>query len=366
MKKYTSDVPSEEHIEQAIRTFERQSEVDYFICKDARAFLREQFDLWLWQYLLGRPGEEPQTEWTEARIRHLQALKRIAYRAIELIAAFEDELVKIWNKPKFVLRSNYVITLDRIYERKPELLERLTRHPRFAEQVKEWQDLGIVDGTFTSEAIWETDTEGKHLHPRYRFLPIDTRYFKDLELEILGLFDNLDEALDGWLIKSENYQALNTILPRFRERISTIYIDPPYNSESTEIDYVNRYKHSSWMSLMENRLAIARDILSKSGIICVAIDDNESVHLKHILSSYFPEEIGVVVVRSNPAGRSTPKGFSLNHEYTFFFAKTDAVSIGRLQRTERQVGRYKEVDEKGPFEWVNFRKHGGLKQEAPR
>ncbi|MEN3027618.1 MAG: hypothetical protein ABDH31_07985, partial [Chlorobiota bacterium] len=82
-----------------------------------------------------------------------------------------DELVKIWNKPKFVLRSNYVITLDRIYERRPELVERLIAHPGFAEQVKEWQDFGMVDETFTPENLWEINLEGKQLHSRYRFLP---------------------------------------------------------------------------------------------------------------------------------------------------------------------------------------------------
>ncbi|NPB03429.1 MAG: site-specific DNA-methyltransferase [Thermotogae bacterium] len=366
LKRYTSAVPSEETLEKALRLFERQSEVDYFICKDAKSFLREQFDLWLWQYVLGSPGEEPQTEWTETRIRQLQALKRIAYKVIDFIAAFEDELVKIWNKPKFVLKSGYVITLDRIVERNKKLLERIVKHSGFAEQVKEWQELGMVDESFSAESLWERDITGKHPNPRYRFLPLDTKYFKDLELQIIGLFDNLDKALDGWLIKSENYQALNTILPKFREGVKCIYIDPPYNSESTEIDYINRYKHSSWMSLMENRLNIARDFLNEQGIICVAIDDNELLQLRQVVSIYFPEELGFAVVRSNPAGRSTPKGFSLNHEYVAFFAKTEAVTAGRLQRTKAQRERYREVDEYGSFEWVNFRKHGGLKEEAPR
>jgi 16S rRNA G966 N2-methylase RsmD len=51
-----------------------------------------------------------------------------------------------------------------------------------------------------------------------------------LEIAIVALFDNLDEALDGWLIKSENYQALRTILPKWRGKVKAIYIDPPYNT----------------------------------------------------------------------------------------------------------------------------------------
>jgi adenine-specific DNA-methyltransferase len=366
LKKYIDAIPSEEILERAFRIFERQSQVDYFICKDARSFLREQFDLWLWQYLLGRPGEEPQTEWTEARLRHLQALKRLAYLAIDLVAAFEDELVRIWNKPKFVLRSGYVITLDRVYDRDPQLVDRLVAHPGWAEQVREWRDLGIVGEGFSAGALWEHTLEGRRLHLRYRYLPVDTRYFKDLELAILALFDPLDDALDGWLIHSENYQALKTLLPKFRERVKCIYIDPPYNSESTEIDYLNRYKHSSWMSLMENRISVAKDFLSQTGIICVAIDDNEFIRLIHILSAYFPEDVGTIVVRSNPAGRSTAKGLSLKHEYALFYAKDPLALVGRLPRIGVQITRYREQDERGPFEWVNFRKHGGLREESPR
>jgi len=55
-----------------------------------------------------------ESEWTEQRIKQLQVLKDIALKVIDFISQFEDELVKIWNKPKFVLHSNYVITLDRI------------------------------------------------------------------------------------------------------------------------------------------------------------------------------------------------------------------------------------------------------------
>jgi very-short-patch-repair endonuclease len=155
LKHYTDAVPTEETLQRAFRIFERQSEVDYFLCKDAKSFLREQFDLWMWQYLLGKPGEEPQTEWKEPRLAQLQALKRIAYRVIDYIAAFEDELVKIWNKPKFVLNSHYVITLDRIAAQPGgmEMLERLWAHPNMETQLQEWRELGMVSEDFTLEDL---------------------------------------------------------------------------------------------------------------------------------------------------------------------------------------------------------------------
>jgi hypothetical protein len=70
----------EETVERAFRVFERQSEVDYFINKNARAFLREQFDLWLFQYVFS-----DESEWTEQRIKQLQVLKDIALKNLEFV-----------------------------------------------------------------------------------------------------------------------------------------------------------------------------------------------------------------------------------------------------------------------------------------
>jgi hypothetical protein len=121
---------SEEQLERAFRIFEKQSEVDYFINKNAKEFLREQFKLWSYQYFWD--GAE---KWDADRVNEIQALKDIAYKIIDFISQFEDELVKIWNKPKFVKNSNYVITLDRIKDKK--LVEKIKKHKSFPLQIKE-------------------------------------------------------------------------------------------------------------------------------------------------------------------------------------------------------------------------------------
>ena len=83
-----------------------------------------------------------ESEWTEQRIKQLQVLKDIALKVIDFISQFEDELVKIWNKPKFVLNSNYVITLDRIAAKDIALVERLLKHDGTKDQIQEWRYLG--------------------------------------------------------------------------------------------------------------------------------------------------------------------------------------------------------------------------------
>lgn len=347
LSRYTPAVPSEETLERAFRLFERQSEVDYFINKNARKFLREQFNLWLYQYVF-EPEEHQGTVWTERRIRQLQVLKEVAYKIIDFIAQFEDELVRIWNKPKFVLGSHYVITLDRIAEQEGglALLERLLAHPGMEGQIQEWRELGMVGEDFSPEQVWVEDLTGKHLHDRYQYLPIDTKHFPDLEMAIVGLFDRLDQELDGWLVHSENYQALNTMLPKFRERVKCIYIDPPYNSKSTEILYQNHYRHSSWLCLMENRLSVARYYIRADGALVVAIDENEQERLGLLMDVLFPDFYKACVSVVHNKKGIQGNYFSYIHDYAYF-----CISPGLTQLNEKLIP-------EAEWEWSNLRAWG--------
>ncbi len=265
---------TEEVLEKAFRIFEKQSEVDFFINKNAKAFLQEQFKLWSYQYFW-----EGAKEWDAGRVNQLQILKDIAFKIVDFISQFEDELVKIWNKPKFVRKSNYVITLDRIRDKK--LVEKILRHGGIKEQIKEWQELGIVDSKFKVKDISE-DT-------KYQHLPIDTKHFKELELEILSLFDDLDNQLDGWLIKSENYQALNTILPKFKEKAQTIYLDPPFNTGNDFI-FLDNFQDSTWLSLMNDRLEFSKIFLNEKGNLYLHLDHLAEHYSKILLDKVFGSE----------------------------------------------------------------------------
>ncbi|ABR31533.1 DNA methylase [Thermosipho melanesiensis] len=279
-----------EDVEKAIRIFNKQSEVDYFINKDAEGFLKEQLDMYVYQYMF-----DSENIWSVKRVKEIQVFKKIASKIIEFIAQFENELVKIWNKPKFVFNSNYVITIDRIVEKEcgGKVLEKILNHENIDKQIEEWKGLGIVDDEFKIEEIYKQErndlfSEKGKINEKYKYLPIDTKYFKDIEIDILELFDNLDETLDGWLIKSENYQALNTILPKFREKVQTIYIDPPFNKEQ-EADYLYKvgYKDATWITMLENRVKLGREILNEKGSIFVRCDYNGNMYVRMILNKIF-------------------------------------------------------------------------------
>ena len=351
---------SVESVEKAVRAFVKQAEVDYFICKDTRKFLREQFDLWMYQYIFSKMGENVVTQFSERRLAELRVLKLVAYEVIEMIAGFEDELVKIWNKPKFVLDSHYVITLDRIWGDGTgdgrALLHDLLNHPGMESQVTEWRELGMVEDDFDTSKIIVSNLLEEELDARYRSLPLDTKYFPDLELRILSLFDNLDEALDGWLIKSENYQALNTLLPRFRQRVDCIYIDPPYNRDRDEFIYVDRFRHSTWLTMMENRLELARSWMGDHATIFISTDDIEQANVRKLGELVFGEDnfVNNIIWQKKFSPQNDAQGLSDNHDFLVCFSRDKrSCYLGVLPRTAKQNNRYKNPDNDPRGPWMS-------------
>jgi len=313
---------TEDTIKMAIRIFEKQATVDYFINKDAEKFLKEQFDLWMYQYLFSQ-----EVSFTQKRFEELMSLKRIAHKTIELIAKFEEELKKIWGKPRFVFNSNYVITLDRIAEKEGgiEVIKELLNHPGIKEQIKEWKEFGIVEESFDKEKILVKTSQEEKLNEKFQFLPIDTKYFEELKWRILELFDNLDDELDGYLIKSENWQALNTILPKFREKVQTIYIDPPFNlGTNADFHYEVNYKDSTWITMLENRLSLAKDFLNESGSIFVRCDYNGNMYVRMLLDKIFGKENfrhEIIVGRTSYLSKRETKKLEQETEYLINYCK---------------------------------------------
>ena len=294
-----------EIIEKAINTFKKQTTVDFFINKNAKAFLEEQLDIFLHQILL-----EEDSDFDQARLTQLKAVKIYAKKLISFIAQFEDELVKIWNKPKFVRNSNYVISIDKLTN---DLIEKIRNHANLLSQIEEWQKLALVDDNFSFSVL----ELAKHPH-----LPIDTKYFKDLELEILSLFDNLDDALDGYLVHSENYQALNSIKYKFKHRVGNIYIDPPFNTGS-DFEYMDEYQDSTWLSLMSDRLNMSKDMLTTKGSLYLHLDHFAEHRGRELLDDILGKSnfINNIAWSYRSGGASDSKTMPYKHDSTPYYGK---------------------------------------------
>lgn len=300
-------------LEKAFAVFKKQSEVDFFINKDAEKFLSEQLDMYLHQILL-----TDENKFNQTRLDQLKTVKEFAQKIIKFIAQFENELVQVWNKPKFALNSHYVITIDKLSE---NIIKKIIQHTKLKDQIKEWVELGMV----------EKDFDFKKREDKHKYLPIDTKYFKDLEIEILGLFDHLDEALDGRLIHSENYQALNTLQAKYKEKVQCIYIDPPFNTGS-DFAYVDKFQDSTWLTLMSDRIALAKNFLRDDGSFYLHLDDNAD-HLGRMLTdSIFDKNnlINQIVWYYSDNFQGNVRGFANNHDNIFWYGKSQLTETQKV------------------------------------
>ena len=198
------------------------------------------------------------------------------------------------------------------------------------------------------------------------------------------------DTAENLYIEGDNLEVLKLLQETYLEKIDVIYIDPPYNTGMSLIyhndffedtlEYVreksNQYDeygnrlfyntesngrfHTDWLNMIYPRLKIAKDLLKEDGILVLTIDDYEVNTVTTVLNEIFGESnhLATVVIKNNPSGRSTVKGFSINHEYALFYSKSDLATLGRMKHTDAQKARYKEKDANGFFEWENFRKNG--------
>jgi adenine-specific DNA-methyltransferase len=355
----TNGNPERTTLEKHLNDYTAKNSFDYFIHKDLSGFLRRELDFYIKNEVMFLDDiERESAPRVENYLAVVRAIRRVGLKIIEFLASLEDFQKRLWLKKKFVIETHWCVTLDRVPE---EFYAEVAANER---QRAEWVRLfaiNEINGNLHDAAYSEPLTvEFLRSQPH---LILDTSLFdRDFTERLLATFDDVEEQTDGVLIESENFQALNLLQARYREQVKCIYIDPPYNSDASPINYKNGYRDSSWISLVENRLQLTSKFLEDSGILCVTIDDYEAHYLRmaceRTLLNF--ELLGVAVIKNNPAGRTGTVGFSITHEYAFFYGDPEAADVNRLEHSEEQKARYKEKDEKGFFEWTNFRKHGGL------
>ncbi|WP_350445838.1 site-specific DNA-methyltransferase [Campylobacter vulpis] len=321
----------EEELKSIFKSYKKQNEIDFFIHKNAKAFLKEQFDLWFCRYVL-----DGVTQWNEVRIKSLNKVKKIAHTLIDKIAAFEDELKALWLKPKFAKKTHFVFSLDVIKthaKESEELLKELFKDSNFKKQIKEWQDLKLVEEGFKLEDI-----------KNYAFLPLDTKHLSEKNVyKLLSAFENLDAVLNGELVKADNFQALNSLLPKYQNKVDLIYIDPPYNTGNDGFIYTDKFNQSSWLSMMNNRLELAKEFLKDKGSIFISIDDNEQARLKILCDEVFGEEnfiSNLVWLKGN--AQNDADTIQRNQEYILSYAKEIETKPIRTIKQEVRVKAFKD------------------------
>lgn len=325
----TEKSPQRTLLEKHLSDYTTKNTADYFIHKDLGGFLRRELDFYIKNEAMHLDDVQNANAFAdiEKSLRMIQCLRSIALELIAFLAQLEDFQKKLWLKKKFVVSSHYCVTLDRV----PEAL-----FPGIVANEKQW-------ARWTQLGVWERNAPGTvddlKTSP-YRM--VDTSLFEaDFKQQLQAAIDDIDTNLNGLLIHADNFQGVNLLATSWRQTISGIYIDPPYNTDASPIVYKNGYQHSSWASLFTGRMAAALRLLSPEGLICVAIDDFEYPQQYLMMNEVLGlQHSGTAVVRSKPQGRPTASGFSANHEYAVFWSPIEKPIIGRLPRTGSKAERY--------------------------
>ena len=166
------------------------------------------------------------------------------------------------------------------------------------------------------------------------------------------------------LIEGDNYHALSVLNYTHKGKISVIYLDPPFNTGSRDWKYNNDYvdsndsfRHSKWLSMMSNRLRLARNLLSEKGVIYIAIDHYELFSLGLLCDEIFGEanRLGVITVVHKPEGRQFANFFSPSKEFMMVYAKDkNKAHLNEIALDEEQKDRFSEQDEHGSYRLKNF------------
>lgn len=181
-----------------------------------------------------------------------------------------------------------------------------------------------------------------------------------LENNLPVLTEDTDLFIDNggqmnFLIEGDNLASLKLLEKTHKCKIDIIYIDPPYNTGAKNWIYDNDYvdsndlfRHSKWLSMMNQRLVLAKKLLANKGVLICAIDENECATLKLLLEEIFggSYEYVCITIVHNPRGIQG-KNFSYTHEFAFFVIPKGDKIIGGRKKPESEI------------DWRNLRDNGG-------
>lgn len=278
---------------------------DYFIHKDLKGFLSRELDFYIKNEIMHLDDIQQASTFSqiENNLRMIQAVRAIAKELIDFMAQLEDFQKKLWLKKKFVVQCDYCLTMDLIpQELRAEVLNN-------EKQQEEWRNLNTTEASLMVDARM-----------------VDTKFFDEaFKARLLASIDNLDARCDGLLIHSENYGALRLIQPKYERKVAAIYIDPPYNTGNDGFLYRDAYKHSSWMSMIVDRLALGASFSTECGAMVVSIDEIELVDLHKACDATWGAENFIADFIWAAGRKNDSRLVSVSHEYMVCYARSKSL-----------------------------------------
>ena len=295
-------------LDQKLNSFYIGHDADYFIHENLNEFLTNEKQRYVKNYIFDDLESIYSGKLDNTTILIAKAFDKVSSRIVEFLSAIEDFQKHLFTKKKKVVESEYCITLDYINEDYyAEILENKA-------QLEEWKSLFSVE-VKSSEDLKENPT-----------MVLDTKFFRQADGsnpfkdKVLAEIEGLEEKCNGLLLNTENYQGLQLVQTKFKGEIDAIHIDPPYNTDTSGFLYKNEFKHSSWISMMNDKISKCVPLLNKDGLFMTHIDENEYEGLFKIFEKTKLINSGTIIWdKRNPMNGGA--GIANQHEYVIFYSK---------------------------------------------
>ena len=296
-------------LDKNLNTFFVGMDSDYFIHKDLDRFLKTEQRRYIQNTILGDLDTLLNLSPENPAFAIATAFYRVTDTVIALLVAVETFQKQLFLMKKKVVSTDYLISIGKISAatknntaQREALISQILKNEA---QLADWRETFGID-------IKEQLPLLEGLYPT---LPLDTQYFDEKFVdELLALFDDLESQIDGVLLNSENYQALDLLMEKYRNSIRCVHIDPPYNTNTSGFLYKNNYQHSSWLTMMENRLTLTEHLMAPDSCILCHIDEHEYENLFKAFNTLQMKNQGTIVWdKRNPV--SGANRIATQHEY---------------------------------------------------
>jgi adenine-specific DNA-methyltransferase len=340
-----------------VAEFTSRNSYDYFIHRDLGGFLSQELDHFITTEVVHvddlAAGRDDLTTVVVSRARVVRTIGR---KVIDFLHQVEEFQKRAWLRKKIVLDTSWLVTVDRIPE---DLRQEVVSNQAQVDQwIRDFSVDEITEATLDGPAF--SDPLDVKFLDRLPSLVVDTRLFPNSFTEaFLSSIDNLDAAISGTIIHGENFQAMNLVSESYAGSIAGAFIDPPYNTGSDGFLYKDQYQHSSWMTMMRERLDIARNLLSDDGAIYASIDDDEHPRLRLVFDEVFGASnfVANIVWQKKYSPANDAKWFSDDHDHIIVTARNkNSWRPTKLARTRENDAQYKNPDDdpRGPWMSDNY------------
>lgn len=354
-------------LERHLTDFTARNTFDYFIHKDLGGFLRRELDFFIKNEVLYIDDiNELDEVMFHRQVATIKVMKKVGQKVIAFLEQLENFQKKLWLKKKFVYGTNYCITMDRI----PKVLyPEIINNPS---QITEWKRTFLIDkitNNLTQQGY--TDPPTIEFLSENPYLVVDTALFDEVfKFKLLKSFTSIDFQINGLLIQSENFQATNLIINRYRDTIKSVYIDPPYNTGGDDFLYKDSFFHSSWLSFMNDRLTLSSGLMTLNAPLFISIDGNEQINLHQLIQEIFGLDsmFNTIIWQKADSPNEKDQAIATYHEYIIIATPNGKESVELFPRLKQEIfAAYPLVDSNGrKYRLRQLRKNGKAARREDR